>query len=99
MALGALGELAGRGLRVPHDVSVCGFDDVFPAAIVSPALTSVRQPLQELGQAAVELLRARLAGAAPAEPVRRLFPTTLVVRDSTAPPALPTMDAPQGGVQ
>jgi LacI family transcriptional regulator len=99
MALGVLGELSARGLRIPGDVSVCGFDDVFPSAIVSPSLTSVRQPLQELGQAAVEILRARLAGEASPEPVRRLFPTTLVVRDSTGPPGSRTSTRPQGGLQ
>jgi len=84
MAFGALAELAARGIRVPAEFSVCGFDDVFPAEIVSPPLTTVRQPLGELGSAAVELLRARIQGDAPDEPVRRQFPTTLVVRESTA---------------
>jgi LacI family transcriptional regulator len=90
MALGALGALASRGLRAPEDVSVCGFDDVFPAAIVSPSLTTVRQPLRDLGRAAVDILLARIAGEAPAEPARRLFPTELVVRESTAPPGSPS---------
>ena len=99
MALGALGELAARRLRIPQEMSLCGFDDVFPAAIVSPSLTTVRQPLRELGQAAVEILLARIAGEAPADRVRHLFPTSLVVRDSTAPPGGFHSDAPQGGVQ
>lgn len=85
MAIGALAELAARGVRVPEDCSVCGFDDAFPAELVSPPLTTVRQPLADLGRAAVELLLARMRGAAPDEPVRRLFPTELVVRESTAP--------------
>jgi LacI family transcriptional regulator len=84
MAFGALAELAARGIHVPADFSVCGFDDVFPAELVAPPLTTVRQPLEELGRAAVVLLRARMEGNAPDEPVRRLFPTTLVVRESTA---------------
>ncbi|MBD0329573.1 MAG: LacI family DNA-binding transcriptional regulator [Thermoleophilia bacterium] len=86
MALGALGELAARGLRVPDDVSVCGFDDVFPAALVSPSLTTVHQPLHEIGRAAVDILLARIAGEMPEGPARRLFPTELVVRESTAAP-------------
>jgi LacI family transcriptional regulator len=84
MAIGVLAELAERGIRVPAEISVCGFDDAFPAALVSPPLTTVRQPLAELGRAAVELLLARLQGAAPEQPVRRLFETELVVRESTA---------------
>lgn len=84
MAIGALAELGARGIRVPAELSVCGFDDAFPAALVSPPLTTVRQPLGDLGRAAVELLLARMRGAAPDEPVRRLFPTELVVRESTA---------------
>lgn len=103
MAIGALAELAERGVRVPDDISLCGFDDAFPAAIVSPRLTTVRQPLRELGGAAVELLLARIRGEATDEPVRRLFPTELVVRESTAEPTRSRLAAtltsrPEGGV-
>jgi LacI family transcriptional regulator len=98
MALGALSELTDRGARIPGDVSVCGFDDVFPAALVSPSLTSVRQPLRELGEAAVDILVARIAGAIPPDPVRRLYPTELVVRESTARPrANPRSTRPKEG--
>jgi LacI family transcriptional regulator len=83
MAIGALGELDARGVRVPDEFSVCGFDDAFPAELVSPKLTTVRQPLGELGAAAVDLLLARIHGAAAEQPVRRLFPTQLVPREST----------------
>jgi LacI family transcriptional regulator len=84
MAIGALAELAARGIRVPDEFSVCGFDDAFPAELVSPALTTVRQPLADLGRAAVEILLSRIRGTARDEPVRRLFPTELVVRSSTS---------------
>jgi LacI family transcriptional regulator len=99
MALGALSELAARGLRAPEDVSVCGFDDVFPAALVSPSLTTVHQPLHDIGRAAVDTLLARIDGDVPDEPTRRQFPTELVVRDSTAPPRDATvhLDSPEGG--
>jgi LacI family transcriptional regulator len=97
MAIGALDELAARAVHVPEEFSVCGFDDAFPAALVSPRLTTVRQPLAELGRAAVELLLARIQGAAPDEPVRRLFPTELVVRESTAALRRLAVSAPRRG--
>ena len=87
MAMGAIGTLRERGLRVPADVSVVGFDDAFPAALISPPLTTVRQPLAEIGTTAVALLLARMRGDADARPERRLLATELVVRESTAEPA------------
>ncbi len=83
MAVGAMRELDDRGLAVPGDVSVGGFDDSLPAALISPALTTVRQPLPEMGRAAVELLRRRMEGVE-AEARRVVLPTELVVRASTA---------------
>lgn len=72
-----------RGLRVPDDLSVVGFDDVLDAALHAPQLTTVRQPLPEMGEAAVRMLLEILGGGSP-ESVR--LPTTLIVRESTAPP-------------
>ncbi|OZB84349.1 LacI family DNA-binding transcriptional regulator [Microbacterium sp. 13-71-7] len=72
---------AERGLRVPDDLSVVGFDDVPEAAAHTPQLTTVRQPLAEMGAAAVNLLLAMLDGA-PREHVR--MPAELIVRNSTA---------------
>lgn len=74
---------AARGLRVPTDLSVVGFDDIIDAASHVPQLTTVRQPLPEMGTAAVRMLLDVLQGDKP-EPIR--MPTTLVVRESTAPP-------------
>src|SRR5690606_37052049 len=74
---------AERGLRVPVGLSVGGFDDVLDAASHTPQLTTVRQPLPEMGTAAVRMLLDVLQGQNP-EPVR--MPTTLIVRESTAPP-------------
>ncbi len=84
MAVGVLQAAAARGLRVPEDLSVVGFDDTTEAVIAVPALTTVRQPLAELGRTAVSLLLRQL-GNARFEPLRVELETRLVPRDSTAP--------------
>jgi LacI family transcriptional regulator len=86
MAAGAIRELTGHGLSVPRDVSVIGFDDAPLAEMTSPALTTVRQPVQEMGDTAVSLLLARVTGTGGAAGGRHVMPTSLVVRESTAPP-------------
>jgi LacI family transcriptional regulator len=73
-----------RGLRVPDDLSVVGFDDTELARTVFPALTTVRQPLAELGRTAVSLLN-RLIDGQRVEALRVELATRLVVRESTAP--------------
>ena len=80
MALGVLEGLAARGISVPNDVALLGFDDVDLARYVDPPLTTVRQPLRELGRSALEHLLARLATGGPAE--QRVLPSELVVRES-----------------
>ncbi|HEX6525665.1 MAG TPA: LacI family DNA-binding transcriptional regulator [Streptosporangiaceae bacterium] len=85
MAIGAVRAAAERGLRVPGDISVAGFDDTIEAAITVPALTTVRQPLAELGRTAVSLLLRQLENQR-LEPLRVELETKLVVRDSTAAP-------------
>ena len=81
MAAGVLRALAARGLRVPDDISVVGFDDAPLAEMVSPALTTVRQPLQEMAQTAVSMLLQRIGGES-GGPRRRVLTTELVVRES-----------------
>lgn len=87
MALGAYDALEARGLRVPEDVSVVGFDDLPEAQYATPGLTTVRQPSTELGAAAVKLLielsRSDDGGTRPA--ARMELATELVVRASTGP--------------
>jgi LacI family transcriptional regulator len=75
------------GLRVPADISVVGFDDTTEAAIAVPALTTVRQPLAELGRTAVSLLLRQVENRR-FEPLRVELETRLVLRDSTARPRL-----------
>jgi LacI family transcriptional regulator len=84
MAVGVLQAAAAHGLRVPDDLSVVGFDDTTEAVIAVPALTTVRQPLAELGRTAVSLL-VRQLGNTRFEPLRVELATRLVPRGSTAP--------------
>ena len=85
IAIGAIQAARARGLRVPEELSVVGFDDVEHAAIVTPALTTVRQPLAEMGRTGVSLLMRLLEGQR-FETLHVELATRLVVRDSTAPP-------------
>ncbi|GAB3249144.1 LacI family DNA-binding transcriptional regulator [Kineococcus gypseus] len=73
------------GLRVPDDVSVVGFDDTYMARWVTPALTTVRTPLQDMGRFALEMLL-RLVDGEVLDPHHIELATHLVVRSSTAPP-------------
>ncbi|MBI2513293.1 MAG: LacI family DNA-binding transcriptional regulator [Opitutae bacterium] len=85
VAIGCSEALAEVGLRVPADISVAGFDDSFAARAVVPQLTSVRQPLREMGARAVELLLARIGRASPAsaaQPKAVVFPVELAPRAS-----------------
>ena len=71
IAIGAIQAARARGLRVPEDLSVVGFDDVEYATIVTPALTTVRQPLAEMGRTAVSLLSRLLEGQRVRDAARR----------------------------
>ena len=81
MAMGAIKALKQHGLRVPQDVAVCGFDDVEQAAFWDPALTTIRQPKQEIGRAAFRKLLAKIRKE-PMPVTRDLLPYELVIRDS-----------------
>ena len=86
MAFGAYEAVRRRGLRVPDDVSIVGFDDLPEARWASPPLTTVRQPLVEMGMLAARTVL-RLAKGEEVESPRVELATELVVRDSAAPPA------------
>ena len=83
-ALGAMTALREAGHKVPEDVSVMGFDDIEFASIAYPALTTIRQPLQEMGATAAELLIRKFADDESVQNIR-LRPE-LIVRSSTCPP-------------
>lgn len=84
LAIGAIAECHALGLKVPEDVSVTGFDDMEIAAMMTPALTTMRFPTAELGSYAANHLLMRLEGKA--VDLRCKLPTELVVRDSAAAP-------------
>lgn len=86
MALGAIEALRRRGLRVPEDMSVVGFDDLPEVRWSAPPLTTVRQPLADMGKLATRTVLRLAAGEEPASP-RVELATELIVRASTAPPA------------
>jgi DNA-binding LacI/PurR family transcriptional regulator len=89
LALGAITELRAQGLRVPEDVSVVGFDDIPVASFVDPPLTTIRQPMRQVGARAVTVLLDKIAAVrshATSRPGRHLLRADLVVRHSTAPP-------------
>jgi LacI family transcriptional regulator len=85
VALGLLNQLDARGLSVPGDISVIGFDDIAPAAMVSPALTTVCQPREPIGRTGMDLLLRLLRNRVQDGGTRRELVTKLVVRDSTGP--------------
>ncbi len=85
MALGAIDAFRAAGLRVPHDVRVTGFDGLEAAALSRPALTTVRQPMIDLGRAAVQLLARRLEQP-DAPPLTVRLPLQILERESSRRP-------------
>ncbi len=92
IAVACIEVLAKRGIRVPTDVSVCGFDDSLAARSTVPQLTTVRQPLRQMGSRAVDLLLERIQQAhsatheLPKSVGSVVFATELALRDSVATP-------------
>ena len=84
-AFGVVQAARAHGVRVPEDLSVVGFDDTYVARWITPALTTVRTPLQDMGRFALEMLL-RLVDGEVLDPHHIELATQLVVRDSTAPP-------------
>ena len=86
MALGAMRALREAGLAVPSDVSVVGFDGISMAEYVDPPLATVKQPIQELGRMAVQVLIGRMSGEG--GPAHCILPVQFQPRDSVGPPRL-----------
>jgi LacI family transcriptional regulator len=84
-AIGAIRALKDAGLAVPGDVSVVGFDDILSAAYFTPSLTTVRQPLTEMGKRGAQMLLERIANRDSEYPSEIVMAPELVVRESTGP--------------
>jgi LacI family transcriptional regulator len=101
MAIGVVRALARAGVRVPEDVAVVGFDDIFPGSLCDPPLTTVHQPMRKLGERACARLLERIANPS-LRPATELLPTELVLRSSCGcPPGtvirqpVPTLKVPR----
>jgi DNA-binding LacI/PurR family transcriptional regulator len=84
-AIGAMRAFRDAGLRIPEDVSVVGFDDIQAAAYLTPRLTTVRQPLRQMGEMAAKQLLMRISNHKGKTPQLILLAPELVVRESTGP--------------
>lgn len=82
IAVGVIKSLKEEGLRVPEDVGVVGFDDIYMARLLDPELTTVRQPNYEMGYRAAEMLIDVISGKEP-DPKDMVFDTELIIRKST----------------
>ena len=85
MAIGGLSALQDHALRLPGDMSAISFDDVSWARLTDPPLTTVMQPLNDIGRTAIELLLDRIEGRATGPPREIRLPGTLFIRGSTGP--------------
>jgi DNA-binding LacI/PurR family transcriptional regulator len=84
-AIGAMRALADFGKACPEDVSVIGFDDIGVANFYTPRLTTIRQPLEEMGRRTVELLIARIREPNRVHPEKLMLKPELIIRESTGP--------------
>jgi LacI family transcriptional regulator len=89
-AMGAIRALSKAGIKVPEQCSIIGFDDVAHSSLLTPSLTTVRQPMAEMGKMAVSIVSEGIAAVQEKRKIvsqhRKLVPE-LVVRDSTSKPA------------
>ena len=81
MAFGVMEAVRDCGLRIPGDISVIGFDDIPQTTHVHPPLTTIRQPLEQMGRIATRMLLEQIGNPA-AEPARIELPTELIIRAS-----------------
>jgi DNA-binding LacI/PurR family transcriptional regulator len=85
MAIGVLRTLTKHSIRVPHDIALIGFDDIYPATLCDPPLTTVNQPIRSIGERSCERLIERIAHPT-LRPAVELLPTELVIRTSCGCP-------------
>ncbi|MBM3524297.1 MAG: LacI family DNA-binding transcriptional regulator [Alphaproteobacteria bacterium] len=97
LAVGALRAVTARGLRPGRDISLIGYDDLPIATYTDPPLTTIAQPIRAMAVRLIEMLLARIGGAA-AKDLAEVWPATLVARASDGPaPTTPTQPTPKGG--
>jgi LacI family repressor for deo operon, udp, cdd, tsx, nupC, and nupG len=85
MAIGVVEGARRRGIRLPTELSIVGFDDIHFALYTNPPLTTIAQPMRAIGEGTVHLLL-RILGDDSVAPASQTLPHRLIVRDSTAPP-------------
>jgi hypothetical protein len=85
MAIGVVRTLTARGIRIPEEVAVVGFDDIFPASLTDPPLTTVHQPMRKIGERGCDRLIERI-GDPTLRPRVELLPAELVLRSSCGCP-------------
>ncbi|MBC7260748.1 MAG: substrate-binding domain-containing protein, partial [Chloroflexi bacterium] len=85
MAMAAMAAIREKGLSIPDDISIIGFDNIPQASFTSPPLTTVAQPIQDIGRIATDLLIERMSGSASLPSRRVVLDVKLVVRGSCAP--------------
>ena len=88
LALAVIKRLKDHGVQLPEELAVVGWDDVLAARYITPALTTVRQPIRDLGRLAAERLRERVVGGQPVA-APRVVPTQVIIRSSCGCPVLP----------
>ena len=88
MAAGVVTAAYMKGMTIPEDLSVAGFDDTEIATNIWPQLTTIRQPISDMSARAVQLLAAHIHGAEEAKSLKVILDFELIERDSIAPPRL-----------
>jgi len=99
MAIGCLCALTEAGLRVPQDIAIAGFDDIPTARFVSPALTTVRVRISDMGGRALDSLATAIESPAQFQPVTETVPAELIIRASCGAPARPAGNPRSAPVQ
>jgi LacI family transcriptional regulator len=94
LALGVLQEMTQRGIRVPADIAIVGYDDIEFAAAAAVPLSSVRQPREQLGRTAAQLLLEEIEDGPAHEHRHVVFQPELVVRESSHAPTAPATRTP-----
>lgn len=87
MAIAAMKGFMNKGLQIPKDISVTGFDDMNVSRYYAPALTTISQPAEKMGQKSAELLLQMIAGEKPTQ-TEHILPYEFIIRESVVPPSL-----------